>query len=57
MTPAAVDQLKQMGCMGFMLKMQTGSKDANVPMELTKIQKGDFPSSMFEIPAGYKEDK
>ena len=57
MTPAAVEQLKQMGCTGFMLKMQSGSKEANVRMELTKIQKGDFPKSMFEIPAGYKEDK
>jgi hypothetical protein len=57
MTLAAADQLKQMGCTGFMLKMETGSKDAGMRMELTKIQKGDFPTSMFEIPAGYKEDK
>jgi hypothetical protein len=57
MTPAAADQLKQMGCTGFMLKMQTGSKDAGVHMELTKIRKDNFPNSMFEIPAGYKEEK
>ena len=57
MTPAAADQLKQMGCSGFMVKMQSGSKDANVHMELTKVQKGSFLGSMFEIPAGYKEDK
>jgi hypothetical protein len=57
MTPAATDQMKQMGCTGFMLKMQSGSKEANVHMELTKIQKGDFPGSLFEIPAGYKEVK
>jgi hypothetical protein len=57
MTPAAADQLKQMGCTGFMLRMQTGSKNAGLHMELTKIKKGDFPKSMFEIPAGYKEDK
>jgi hypothetical protein len=57
MTPAAADQLKQMGCSGFMVKMQTGSKDANVAMGLTKAQKGDFPKSMFEVPAGYKEIK
>jgi hypothetical protein len=37
--------------------MQTGSKDAGVRMELTKMQKGDFQKSMFEIPTGYKEDK
>jgi hypothetical protein len=57
MTPAAADQLKQMGCSGFMVKMQTGSKDSNVAMGLTKVQKGDFPKSMFEVPAGYKEIK
>jgi Domain of unknown function (DUF4412) len=57
MTPAAADQLKQMGCTGFMLRMQTGSKDAGVRMELTKIQKADFAKSLFEIPAGYKEEK
>ena len=57
MTPAATDQLKQMGCTGFMLKMQSGSKEANVHMELTKIQKGDFSGSLFEIPAGYMEVK
>ena len=57
MTPAAADQVKQMGGTGFMLKMQSGSKDAGVRMELTKIRKDDFPKSMFEIPAGYKEDK
>ena len=57
MTPAAADQLKQMGCTGFMLRMQTGSKDAGVHMELTKIRKADFPKSLFEIPAGYKEEK
>ncbi len=55
MTPAAADQLKQMGCSGFMVKMQTGSKGANVAMGLTKVQKGVFPKSMFEVPAGYKE--
>jgi Domain of unknown function (DUF4412) len=57
MTPAAAAQLKQMGCIGFMVKMQSGSKNSAMHMELTKIQKGDFPKSMFEIPAGYKEEK
>jgi Domain of unknown function (DUF4412) len=57
MTPAAVEQLKQMGCTGFMIRMQSGTKDAGVHMELTKMQKGDFSKSMFEIPAGYTEEK
>jgi hypothetical protein len=58
MSSESADQLKQMGFTGFMVRIKSGS---GVPygmlMELTKVQKGDFPSSMFEIPAGYKEDK
>jgi hypothetical protein len=57
MTPAAASQLQQMGCTGFMVKMTSGLKDAGVHMELTKVRKDDFPKSMFEIPAGYKENK
>ncbi len=51
------DQLKQMGCIGFMVKMEIGSKDASTVMQLTKVEHRDLPASMFEIPAGYKEDK
>lgn len=51
------DQLKQMGCVGFMVKMQMGSKDVSMVMQLTTVEHRDLPASMFEIPAGYKEDK
>jgi Domain of unknown function (DUF4412) len=50
-------QLKQMGCDGFLVKMQIRSKDIFTVMELTKAEKRDLPKSLFAIPAGYKEDK
>jgi hypothetical protein len=51
------DQLKQMGCTGFMVGMDMRSKDMMMHMALTKVQKADFPKSMFEVPAGYTESK
>jgi Domain of unknown function (DUF4412) len=58
MSSESADQLKQMGFTGFMVRIRSGSGGPyGMNMELTKVQKGDFPKSMFEIPAGYKEDK
>ena len=51
------DQLKQMGCEGFMVKMKMGSKDVSTIYQLTKVEHRDLPSGMFQIPAGYTEDK
>ncbi|HEY5408087.1 MAG TPA: DUF4412 domain-containing protein [Ginsengibacter sp.] len=56
-SPETAAQLKQMGCDGFMVKMQMGNKNTAVIMQLTKVERKDFPSGMFEIPAGYKENK
>jgi hypothetical protein len=50
-------QLKQMGCDGFLVKMQIRNKDMFTVMELAKAEKRDLPKSLFTIPAGYKEDK
>jgi hypothetical protein len=50
-------QLKQMGCDGFLVKMQDRSKDVALTLELTKAEHRDLPKSLFAIPAGYKEDK
>jgi Domain of unknown function (DUF4412) len=50
-------QLKQMGCEGFLVKMEIRNKDIFTVMELTKAEKRDLPKSLFAIPAGYKEDK
>ncbi len=51
------DQLKQMGCDGFTVKMIMNSKDINMILRLTKVERRNIPASMFEIPAGYKEVK
>ena len=50
-------QLKQMGCDGFLVKMQDRSKDVASVFELTKVEKRDLPGNLFAIPSGYKEDK
>jgi hypothetical protein len=50
-------QLKQMGCDGFLVKMQIRSKGLFTVMELIKAEKRDLSKSLFAIPAGYKEDK
>ncbi|MEP6713061.1 MAG: DUF4412 domain-containing protein [Ferruginibacter sp.] len=53
-SPEATAQLKQMGCDGFTVKMEMGSKDVSMVMQLTKVEHRDLPASMFEIPSGYK---
>jgi hypothetical protein len=58
MSSESADQLRQMGFTGFMVRIKSGSGGPyGMLMELTKVQKGDFAKSMFEIPAGYKEEK
>ncbi|MGH2563539.1 MAG: DUF4412 domain-containing protein, partial [Ginsengibacter sp.] len=56
-SPETTAQLKQMGCDGFMVKMQMGSKDVSMVMQLTKAEHRDLPASMFKVPAGYTEVK
>ena len=51
------DQLKQMGCDGFTVKMVMNSKDVAMILQLTKMERRNIPAGMFEIPAGYKEVK
>lgn len=55
--PKVVVQLKQMGCEGFPVKMVMHSEQSSVTMALTKVEHRSLPSSMFEIPSGYKEVK
>jgi len=38
---------------GMMVKMKDASEKEAMSMELVKFEKGNFPQSMFEIPAGY----
>ncbi len=50
-------QLKQMGCDGFLVRMDMHGKDVTSKTELTKVERKDLPGSLFSTPAGYKEDK
>ncbi len=51
-------QLKQMGCDGFLVRMDMHGKDVTSKTELTKVEKINLPGSFpFSTPAGYKEDK
>lgn len=38
---------------GMMVRMKNGSNSEAFTMELVKFEKGNYPASMFEIPAGY----
>ena len=40
---------------GVMVRMQNGSKKESFTMNLLKFEKGNFPQSMFELPADYKK--
>lgn len=56
-SPDVEAQLKQMGCGGFMVKMTSPSEGLTINGVLTKVEHRDLPASLFQIPAGYKEDK
>ena len=56
-TPETEAQLKQMGCEGFMVKMEMKSKNINMIMQLTKVEHRNLPADIFQIPAGYTENK
>lgn len=50
-------QLKDMGCSGMTVKMTSNSEKNKMTVQLTKVERKDLPASLFEIPAGYKEEK
>ncbi len=49
------NQLKQMGCEGFMVKFDMNSKDVASTNQITKVTRQDFPAGMFDVPQGYKQ--
>ncbi len=55
--PEVAKKLKQMGCEGFMVRIKMKGKSASTVTELTKVEHRSIPASMFQIPAGYNEDK
>jgi hypothetical protein len=52
-----VSRLKQMGCEGFMTKMEIHSRNSSTKEELVKVEHTDVPASKFQVPAGYTESK
>ncbi|HVZ96200.1 MAG TPA: DUF4412 domain-containing protein [Chitinophagaceae bacterium] len=52
-----VNQLKQMGCVGFMTKIEIHSKRSSTTEVLVKVEHRDLSASMFQVPAGYTETK
>jgi len=55
--PEVAKKLKQMGCEGFMVKIEVKGKSASTVTELTKVEHRSIPAGMFQIPVGYTEDK
>jgi hypothetical protein len=55
--PEVAKKLKQMGCQGFIVKIEMKGKSASTITELTKVEHRSIPASKFQIPAGYTEDK
>lgn len=49
------NQLKQMGCEGFIVKFDMHSKDVASTNQITKVTRQDFPAAIFEVPQGYKQ--
>ncbi|HVU94810.1 MAG TPA: DUF4412 domain-containing protein [Puia sp.] len=54
-TGGVADKLVQMDCVGFPVRFQMHGKDASMLMNLTKISHDNFPTSLFAVPAGYKQ--
>jgi len=54
-TGDVADKLVQMDCVGFPVKFQMHGKEVSMLMQLTKIAHDNFPASLFDVPAGYKQ--
>ena len=50
-------RLKEMGCDGFLVKLTLNGKDYSMVMQLTKVEHRNLSANLFQIPAGYREDK
>jgi hypothetical protein len=52
-----IQALEKAGCGGYMLKMQTASKDYAMNTEVIRVQRKTLPDSLFEIPSGYTQSQ
>jgi hypothetical protein len=57
MTPKMMQALQAAGCDGSFVKMDMQSKTFSMEMLLVTAGRRDFPASMFEIPAGYTQQR
>jgi hypothetical protein len=51
------DRLVKMGCRGAVVKIEFNQKSSVIRKELFRIDKQNIDASIFNIPAGYREDK
>jgi hypothetical protein len=56
-TPKMMQALEVAGCDGSFVKMDMQSKNFSMDMLLVTAGRRDFPASMFEIPAGYTQQR
>jgi hypothetical protein len=56
-SPKVAEELKEMGCEGMFVRMESSSKDSHTRMALSKVEHRDLPANLFVVPAGYTEDK
>ena len=56
-TPKMMQALQAAGCDGSFVKMDMQSKTFSMEMLLVTAGRKDFPASMFEIPAGYTQQR
>ena len=56
-TPKMMQALNMAGCDGFIVKMVTQNMGYSMTMLLINSSRKNFPSSMFQLPAGYTQEK
>ena len=56
-TPAVVKKIMDAGCSGILVKSITKSTGLSYVLQLSSITKKDMPSSQFNIPNAYQQDK
>jgi hypothetical protein len=54
-SPQVAAKLREMGCDGFMVKLDMRTKSSRMTELLVKTEQRALPGSLFEIPAGYKK--
>jgi len=54
-TPKMMQALDKAGCGGFFVKMDMQSTVFSMDMQIITASRGNFPASMFQIPAGYTQ--